>query len=136
MKRMIVAVIAMALVLALAGCGAPKLADVYTKDAVTTRAKELVDVINTLDYDAMSAQAREDIRDKLSADTLKTGWGPLLNDAGAFKEVKSVTTFGQKDTSTGEDYAVAILTCAYENKTLVYTFVLDKDYQFVGMYLK
>lgn len=126
----------MAIVSMLAACGPAKLADSFDKDNVIARAKEVVDTINTLDYDAVSALVREDLRDQLPAETLRDAWEPTLSESGTFVEYKKVATVGQKSQSTGEDYAMAILTCAYENATRIFTVVMDTDLAVVGLYMK
>jgi hypothetical protein len=113
-----------------------KLADSYDENAVISRAKEVVEVINTHDYDAIQAELRDDLEDDLTSDQLKAAWDKTLTDAGDFKDYKSITTVGQKSKSTGEDYAQVVLVCNYENATLIYTIIMDANLEIVGMYLK
>jgi histidyl-tRNA synthetase len=119
-----------------AGCSSNKLADIYSEDEVIERAKQVVEVINTLDYIAMTDELRQDLRDQLTADQLKEAWDSKLQKAGKFKEYKATAALGQKSKSTGEDYAVAVITCKYENSNLTFTIVLDKNLDVVGMYMK
>jgi len=134
-KRTIIAFILICTIV-LSACAGAKLSDIYKEDEVIAKAKETVEVINTLDYDSMMKVLREDLRDQLDSNTLKDAWDAKLSAAGEFKEYQSVTTLGQKSKTTGEDYAVVVLTCTYENDTLIYTLSMDSNLEIVGMYMK
>lgn len=136
MKKITIILLVLTLVIALTACSSAELADIYNEEDVIAKAKQTVEVINSLDYDAINKELREDLQDQLDAATLKNSWDEKLTEAGTFKEYKSAVTIGQKSKSTGEDYATAILTCDYENSTLMFTIVLDEDLEVVGMYLK
>lgn len=124
------------LVITLSACTSSKLADSYKEKDVIARAKEVVNVINTLDYNAMNAEMRGDLQNQLTADSLKSALDKTLTKAGTFKEYKSIVTAGQKSKSTGEDYATVILTCTYQNSTHIFTINMDANLDIVGMYLK
>lgn len=136
MKKFMIIIATLTIVLALASCSAVKLADIYDEAQVTARGKEVVEVINTQDYDAVNAQLRQDLQGALSSEKLKDAWDNLLTEAGSFEDYSGVTVIGQKSQSTGEDYAAAVLTCKYENATRVFTIIMDKDLAVVGMYMK
>lgn len=136
MKKGLVCILALALTLSFVACSSNKLADNYSEEDVFARAKEVVDVINSLDYDAMNAQLRDDLQDQLTAEQLEEVWATQLEEAGAFEKYENTVTMSQKSKSTGEDYAAAILTGKYENSTLTFTIVMDKDMEIVGMYIK
>lgn len=141
MKKTIIIVLLLALAVAAfvfirSALNSSKLADIYNEDAVISRAKEVIDVINTHDYEAINAELRADLQEKLPADSLMTSLDSILTNAGAFEKYTTVVTAGQKSKSTGEDYAVVILVCAYENSNLTFTISMDKDLQIVSMFLK
>lgn len=136
MKKVLVSAITVIMLLSLAACSSSKLADIYKEDDVVSKAKNVVETINTQDYDSVVAFVRSDLQTQLTADTLKTAWKTQLDESGAFKEYKSVVTYGQKSKSTGEDYAVCVLVCTYENATRTFTLSFDKDLSVVGMYMK
>lgn len=117
-----------------AGCASTKLADGFDKDAVIEKAKQTVDVINTLDYAAMTALMRDDLEAQLSADKLKEAWDKKLTELGAFEKYDSVTVIGQKTQEA--DYAVAVVVAKYKNGNAVYTLSFDKDMELAGMYMK
>ncbi len=136
MKKILMISLALVFALSLVGCTSIKLADIYSEDEVIARAKEVVEVINTRNYDAMNALLRADLQDELTTEQLEEAWEPILTDAGAFQEYHNTAAIGQKSQSTGEDYAVALLTCQYENASLTFTIVMDIDMEIVGMYIK
>ncbi len=136
MKKIVSIFLVSLFLLMLSACGSIKLADIYDENEVIDRAKEVVNVINTHDYDAIQAELRDDLEDKVTPDQLKSAWEKTLSDAGDFQDYKSITTVGQKSKSTGEDYAQVVLVCNYENSTLIYTIVMDANLDIVGMYLK
>jgi hypothetical protein len=43
---------------------------------------------------------------------------------------------GTKDSTTGEEYAVAQVLCAHEDGNVLYTLSFDTELQLVGLYLK
>ena len=136
MKKVLLSALALVLILSLAACSSSKLADGFKEDEVLAKAKNVVETINTLDYDAVVAFVRSDLQSQLTAETLESAWDAQLRDAGAFKEFKSTSAYGQKSKSTGEDYAVCILVCSYENATRTFTISMDKDLAIVGLYMK
>ena len=136
MKKAIISLLAFSLILSLAACSSNKLADIYNEDEVVARAKSFVETVNSLDYDAVVSEIREDLQSQVSADSLEAAWGPMLSDSGAFKEYTTVVAYGQKDKTTDEDYAVCVLVCKYENASRTFTISMDKDLEIVGLYMK
>ena len=115
---------------------AVKLADIYDENIVTERAKEVVEMINSQDYDKVNAEIRDDLQDQLTASKLKDVIGAKLDEAGAFIEYPSITTLGQKSKTSGEDYATVVLVGKYEKSTLVFTITMDSNLDIVGLYVK
>lgn len=136
MKKITYPILVLVFALLLTACASTKLADIYDETAVIDRAKEVVDVINTQDFEAIRSELRDDLESNVTSAELETAWGAKLAEAGNFKDYKSTTTVGQKSKSTGEDYATAVLVCEYENATLTYTITMDADLEIVGMYQK
>ena len=123
-------------VLSLAACSGGKLSDAYSEDEVIARGEGMVELINTLDYEAVCSELREDLQDQLTPQQLKDAWDSGLTAAGAFEKFSQVVTAGQKDSTTGEDYAVVVLVCKYENSTLTFTISMDTNLDIVGLYMK
>ena len=120
----------------LSACTSVKLADIYDENIVTERAKEVVEMINSQDYDKVNAEIRDDLQDRLTSNQLKDAIGAKLVEAGAFIEYQSITTLGQKSKTSGEDYATVVLVGKYEKSTLVFTITMDSNLDIVGLYVK
>ena len=136
MRKILITLFAIALMLSLAACGSNNLADSFSEEEVIANAKSYVETINTLDYEAVVAGLREDLQSQVTAESLESAWGPLLDEAGKFEKYTTVVVYGQKDQTTQEDYAVCVLVCKYENASRTFTISMDKDYKFVGLYMK
>ena len=120
----------------LSACNSVKLADIYDENIVTERAKEVVEMINSQDYDKVNAEIRDDLQDRLTSNQLKDAIGAKLVEAGAFIEYQSITTLGQKSKTSGEDYATVVLVGKYEKSTIVFTITMDSNLDIVGLYVK
>ena len=120
----------------LSACTSVKLADKYDENIVTERAKEVVEMINSQDYDKVNAEIRDDLQDRLTSNQLKDAIGAKLVEAGAFIEYQSITTLGQKSKTSGEDYATVVLVGKYEKSTVVFTITMDSNLDIVGLYVK
>lgn len=120
----------------LSACTSTKLAEIYDENSVIERGQEIVEIINTQDFDLVNAELRDDLEDQLTSDQLKEAMGQKLNEAGSFVEYQSISTLGQKSKTTGEDYATVVLVGKYENGTLVFTITMDSNLDLVGLYLK
>jgi len=62
----------------LSACASTKLADIYNENIVTERAKEVVGMINSQDYEKVNAAIRDDLQDRLTSDKLKDVIGTKL----------------------------------------------------------
>jgi len=124
------------LVVLLSGCASTNLADIYDKNALFERGKQVVEIINTQDFDLVNAELRDDLEDQLTANQLKDAMGQKLIDAGSFVEFQSISAIGQKSKSTGEDYATVVLVGKYVNSTIVFSITMDSNLDLVGIYLK
>lgn len=136
LKRILAFICVLFTVLSLSSCAKVKLADSFSKDEVLKRAEEVAGLLSASDFAAVTAQVREDLREQLSENELKDALVLYITEAGAFKEFTSSAVIGQKDKSTGEDYAVAVIRAKYENKSLTYTFYFDVNLDVVGLYMK
>jgi hypothetical protein len=120
----------------LASCASVKLADNYDENIIIERAKEVVGMLNSQDYDNVNAEIRNDLQDQLTSSKLKDLIGAKLDEAGAFIEYPSITTLGQKSKTSGEDYATAVLVGKYEKSTVVFTVTMDSNLDIVGLYVR
>lgn len=135
MKRITVLLSLLLIAALFAGCS-PKLSDKFDKDTVVSAAQEVVALMNEGKYAEINAKTREDLREALSAEVLASAAEQVLAGAGDFSEFGKYSVVGQKEKSTGEDYAVIVLEAKYANKTHVYTLSYDADMNIIGFYIK
>ena len=136
MKLIKIFFILLVLSITLSACTSTKLADSYDEKLVTERAKEIVAMINSQNFDQVNAEIRDDLQDQLTAEKLEEGIGAKLVEVGAFIEYQSTATLGQKSKTSGEDYAIVVLVGKYENGNVVYTISMDANLDIVGLYFK
>ncbi len=136
MKKIYLVIMIFVLALFVTGCGAPALAEGFTEDEVIAKAKEVVELVNSGDYQAINDMTREDLKDGLSVEVLDGAVTPIVSQAGNFVEYSQAVAVGDVDKDTKEDYAVAVLNCKYENKKITYTLSFNKDMEIVGFYIK
>lgn len=135
-KRLLCALLALSMALFLFGCGAQPLPEGFDEEKVTARAEEIVGYASDGDYDAIIACLRSDLADSVTADQLKESWAPTYEKIGAFQSIDKTGLYGTADKTTGEEYAVAVVVCTYENGSAIYTLSFDADLNLVGLYLK
>lgn len=136
MKKVKMILLVMLVMSVLTACGAGKLSENYVEDDVIAKAQQVVELFNEKDYQAVTDMVREDLKEQLSADVLKNALDEKLTSAGEFVEYSQSAAAGQQDKSTGEDYAIAVLICKYENSNLTFTISMDEDMNLVGIYMK
>lgn len=121
----------------LAGCGlSMQLSSAYDKTEVESAAKEVVMLAEAGDYAAIIDRLSPSVADALTVESLREGWSPVLEKLGAHSEYKSVVVVGQKDTASGEEYAVAVIVSSHENGTSQFTLSFNEELELVGLYLK
>lgn len=135
MKKVLIFFLALCLMFGLSGCGA-SLPDSFEEESVLNAAKATVEKINALDYEGVTGELREDLKEAITSQQLEEAWGARLEELGEFEEIRDSALKGTKDQSTGEEYAVVVLACAYENGTAIYTLSYDQDLALVGLYMK
>ncbi|MEA4869297.1 MAG: DUF3887 domain-containing protein [Christensenella sp.] len=135
-RRIVVALLALALSVGLFACAGKPLPAGFDADEVGTSAEEVVGLATMGDYDSVVSLLRSDLQGTITADQLKEGWAPIYEKAGAFDSITKTTFSGTKDSTTGEEYAVAQVLVKHENASLLYTLSFDQDLALVGLYLK
>ena len=136
MKKIVYCVFAVSLILSLAACSSSTLMGGFEVDRVKAPTETLICFAHDQDYNGIVAMIREDLQSQITADALETAWTPLLDSSGAFEKVSSSAVYGQKDSSTGQDYAVCVAVCKYASASRTFTISMDKDYKIIGLYMK
>lgn len=113
-----------------------RLAENFDQNEVTAKAQEAVDYLIAGEYESNRAMMTEELQGLITAEVLKTNMDTLSKETGAFKEYKSTAVIGQKDSSTGEDMAVAVIVATFEKRAVTYTVTFTKDMLITGLYMK
>lgn len=130
LKRFITIVLAAVMTLTFAACA--KSASGSDEDAAIKRAKEVVDIIHTKDYEAIYNAFGEDVRKLTTIDGIKAAFEPILDTLGAFVEYKSTekVTLEKDETEIIDVYVKTV----YDNVTHVYEVSFDTELNLLGFH--
>lgn len=121
----------------LSGCTGNKLAEDFNKEEVKAAAEEIVELVNSDDFDTIiDVRAEEKLKNALTVEDLEKAKSVVMNDAGEFQSFKSVSVIGEKDKTKDQDWAVAIVIAQYENQKVTYTITFDSEMELIGIYMK
>lgn len=132
----VVVFLAIIIALVLKTKGSMKLADTFDEGVVIKKAQEATDYLIAGDYESDRAMMTKELQDLITAETLKTNMEALNKETGVFKEYKNTAVIGQKDSSTGEDMAIAIVVATFEKRAVTYTITFNTEMQIIGFYMK
>lgn len=113
--------------------------EVFQKEAVEQRAKELIGYVEKDDYQALYEAADETMQKAMgeadSGEALFRGAKRQISDDwGAFRSYG--TPYFQEIEQQGKSYAVLQLNASYENTSVTYTIMLDEKMRLNGLYMK
>ncbi len=131
--RVLIVILVMSL---LFGCSGNKLSDKFDEQEVLNKGKEVVNIINTRQYEDVIALLREDLQSQITADQLVTAWDDQIVVAGEFEKIKNTAIESQEDSVTKEEYVTVVLEAVYAEDTLIYTLSFDEDLMMIGLYMK
>ena len=131
LPRFLLLALAVVVIFSAAGCGA---SFEYDEEAYVTRAKEVIELANQSDYEAICAMFNDDMAAALTCQQLEESIDPILTAAGSFVQYDAVKTQGT--TQNGVNYIVVAAVCQYENSTQTYTISLTTDMMVGGLYIK
>ncbi len=123
--------LALVLLLSAAACGA---SFEYDEDAAIARAKEVIELANAGDYEAITSMFNDELAAALTLEQLKAALDPILAAAGDLVQYKTIKTSGVVQNNMNHIVVVAV--CQYENSTQIYTISLTTDLMMSGFYIK
>ena len=134
LRKFLIIVLVTVLALTMAACAA-KSAFEFDKDAAVERAKEIIDIVNTKDYEAIYNAFGEKWRKLTTVDGIKASFEPVYDITGAFIEIKSTEALGliAKD---GTKSINVYVKAKYEKGTFVNTVSFDTDLNLQGFFTK
>lgn len=124
------------LMVVLAGCGSTTvpLADVFQQEQLEQQTLQIVDWLNEGEYEQVYETFRDDMKEALPVDELKSACMETYGDAGSLVQVSSTVVNGQKIEE--EDYAVVMVKVQYEKQVVTFQVGYDADMKVVGLYMK
>lgn len=137
MKRRIIWGLAAAmLAILLTGCGAGKLplADMFQQEQLEQQTLQIVNWLNENEYEQVYETFREDMKQVLPIEELKSACVETYGDGGDFVQIDSSEVSGQK--IEGEDYAIVMVKAQYERQIVTFQVGYDVNMQVIGLYMK
>lgn len=124
------------LMVLLTGCGnqTMPLAEVFQQEQIEQQTIQIVDWLNAGEYEQVYGTFREDMKQALPVEELRSACTETYGDAGAFTQINSTVVSGQKIEE--EDYAVVMVKVQYEKQIVTFQVGYDADMQVVGLYMK
>ncbi len=135
-KNIITGILTLFTVVLLTGCGTRtmSLAEVFSQEQLEQQTIQIVDWLNAEEYLQVYETFREDMKQVLQADELRSACVETFGGAGTFTRIDSTTVSGQKIDEG--DYAVVMVKAQYEKQIVTFQVGYDADMQVVGLYMK
>ncbi|MBP3487219.1 MAG: DUF3887 domain-containing protein [Roseburia sp.] len=105
-------------------------------DAKTVEAgmQEVIAELDRGDYEAMQANATEEMQPVLTAEYMESAKATVSDDWGAFQAYG--TAYMVQIKQQGKRFAVGQMTVSYENASVTYTLTFDEDMKLAGLFIK
>lgn len=105
--------------------------DIFDQEQVEEMSRQVVDDINSEDYESLKEMAVADMADIMNKERMDEAKARVSEDWGAFEEIDSITT--TEVTQRGVTAAVAYVAASYENVDIRYTFAFDEDMKLASL---
>ena len=115
----------LAVLLLLCGCQGNPLPEGLEEASLTEAGRTVVRLLVQGEYDAVRESFREDVRESVTADQLRTLLLQQTDGAGVYRQIESTMVTGQS--SDGENYGVAVLYCEYSEDDVLFRVAFDKN---------
>ena len=119
-KNIITGILTLFAVVLLTGCGTRTmpLAEVFSQEQLEQQTIQIVDWLNAEEYLQVYETFREDMKQVLQADELRSACVETFGSAGTFTRIDSTTVSGQKIDEG--DYAVVMVKAQYEKQIVTF----------------
>ena len=137
MKKLIVLLALLsAVVLTTVGCLVPKLPKGFDEQVLYDAGVEVIDQLNSRDYQGVEDKVRDDFKEEMSAEGLQEFFDTILDQYGPYKSLNSYTVYGASDSNyPDEDFGSVCIIVVHEDKNLTYEITFDLDMRIVGLYI-
>lgn len=119
----------------LIGCTRSGLSYDFKTKEVKNKAKEVVELINNENSQALLEMSTSSLKEDLSEERLEKIYEEI-NKGGKFDEFGEISVGGEKDSYSEEDFAITVVNTKYENKDFAYTFNFNKEMELAVFYYK
>lgn len=119
----------------LTACSEPELSEGFEREEIEAKGKEVIDIVNRGDGEALLEMSDDRMREALDEATMDEMFS-TIEEAGEFKEIQDVQIAGNEDTETEEDFGVAVIKAKYQEESYVYTITFTKDKKLAGLFYK
>ena len=131
LRNFIIVVLVVIMTLTMAACA--KSAFEFDEDAAIQHAKEVIDIVNTKDYEAIYNAFGDDVKKLLTVDSIKASFEPILDPLGTFVAFESAKAIGSVD-KDGKEFINVYVKTIYKDVTHVYNVAFDRDLSLQGFF--
>ena len=110
------------------------LGDDLSQEAVTASVENVIVMLNQNDFDGLQELAVDELKSKLTQETLDEVRKGISEDWGEMQSIGKVYMQGVKQ--TGKVIVVTQVDAVYENISVVYTISFDEDLRLGGLYMR
>lgn len=121
------------LLCSLSGCKGTPLPEGMNEDALFTAGKDVVLLLVGSEFETVHEMLREDLREQISVDDIRTAVSVQLADAGVYKQIEDHMATGGVD--NGVRYGISVLYCEFSEEDVLIRVSFDEDWNLVGFSL-
>ena len=130
MKKVISVISLAFLIMTLVSCQSSELSDKYDKEKLNVKVEEVINDMNTCDYDSVISIGDENLKSKITSEQLNDAWVSRSSNIGEFNDISKIV-YQEKD-----GLAVAIAIAEYENDKVQFTLSFNENMELCGIYIK
>lgn len=128
MRKVLLLMLGVMMVFVLAACGGSKVDDA-TAEKYTTKAEEVVSLLNEANYTEVHAMFAEDMKTGLPVEQM-ADLTPIIEGSGNFEKIDK-SSVEEKD-----GFYVTVLVAKYSKEKRIYTISFNEQEQVVGLFIK
>lgn len=134
MKRVKLLLVALLTGIILVGCSSSKLSDAFDESTLKSRGQEVVNLIVNEEYDKISAQMSDKMKEAVSSEelekTLRDTWDSVKGKLGEFEKISKEGIVG------AENLASVIEVAKFKNGKVQFTINYNENMDLEGIFLK
>lgn len=108
--------------------------DIFQKEEVEERARQVINLLNEEDYETLAQESDEQLRPVMTKEYMEKAKDSLHSDWGEFQSFGN--SYIAQVTQKGQTMAVVQMNASYENISITYTISFNMDMKLAGLYMK